>query len=168
LDSAYSPEKWRDLYITFGGSIAALTGLLFVATSLHAAEFAKKPHLRVRAFGNTFLLVGHLIISVLILAPQPVIWLGWELLVFNIFLFFAIQVRFHFHWTKAHEKTLRVRSTLGAVGTSLSGLSGVSLIMHRGGGLYVGLLGAFILTWVVVWNAFDMTIAPEPNKMHIA
>jgi hypothetical protein len=32
------PEVWKDFYLMLGGSIAALTGLLFVATSLHVVE----------------------------------------------------------------------------------------------------------------------------------
>src|SRR3954453_14969856 len=95
MDSAYQPEAWKDFYVMIGGSIAALSGLLFVATSLHIAEIGKTPHFRVRAFGNTFLLVGQLINSALVLTPQPLMWLGVELALFNLFMFVLIQVRFH-------------------------------------------------------------------------
>jgi hypothetical protein len=53
MDHAYNPEAWKEFYIMLGGSIAALTGLLFVATSLHVDEIGKRPHFTVRAFGNT-------------------------------------------------------------------------------------------------------------------
>jgi len=81
-----------------------------VAISLHIAEIAKMPHFRVRAFGNTFELVGQLINSALVLAPQPVIWLGIELALLSIFLFFIVQVRFQFTWAKAQARVETLRS----------------------------------------------------------
>jgi hypothetical protein len=32
MENAYQPEAWHNLYVMLGGSTAALTGLLFVAT----------------------------------------------------------------------------------------------------------------------------------------
>jgi hypothetical protein len=159
MDAAYHPEAWNELYVMLGGSIAALTGLLFVATSLHVAEIGKTPHFRVRVFGNTFTLVGHLINSALVLTPQPVVWLGIELTLFNIFLFFVVQVRFQIAWARAHAEVQLLRSGLGGLGALLSILGGVSLIVQFGGGLYLSALGTLILIWVVVWNAFSMMIA---------
>jgi hypothetical protein len=159
LHSAFHPEAWRDLYVMLGGSIAALTGLLFVAFSLHLAEIRKTPHFRVRAFGNTFELVGQLVNCALVLAPQPVMWLGIELLLFNTFLFFVVQVRFHLTWARAHARIELLRSSLGAVGGLLGVLGGASLMVHFGGGLYVCALGTLIMIWVVIWNAFSMMIA---------
>jgi hypothetical protein len=159
MEAAYQPEGWKELYVMLGGSIAALTGLLFVATSLHVAEIGKTPHFRVRAFGNTFTLVGHLINTALVLTPQPVTWLGVELALFNIFLFAVVQVRFHIIWARAHAPVELLRSTLGAIGALLGVLGGVSLIIRFGGGLYLCTLGTLILIWVVVWNAFSMMIA---------
>jgi hypothetical protein len=72
MDAAFNAELWKDFYVMLGGSLAALTGLLFVATSLHLDEVGKRPHFRVRAFGNTFSLVGHLINAGLVLAPLRV------------------------------------------------------------------------------------------------
>jgi hypothetical protein len=158
MDTAYHPEAWKDLYVMLGGAIAALTGLLFVATSLHVAAIGKTPHFRIRAFGNTFTLVGHLINAALVLTPQPVSWLGIELAVFNTFLFFVVQVRFHVTWAKAGMQLLLLRSILGASGQLLSILGGVSLMLQFGGGLYLSALGTLLLTWVVVWNAFSMMI----------
>jgi hypothetical protein len=142
-----------------GGSIAALTGLLFVATSLHVAEIAKTPHFRVRAFGNTFQLVGLLINAALVLTPQSVMWLGIELTLFNIFLFGIVQVRFQLTWARAHARVELLRSSLGVLGGLLEVLGGASLIVQFGGGLYVCALGTLVMIWVVIWNAFSMLIA---------
>jgi hypothetical protein len=159
MDAAYHPEAWKDLYVMLGGSLAALTGLLFVATSLHIAEIAKTPHFRTRAFGNTFELVGQLINTALVLTPQPVGWLGIELALFSTFLFFIVQVRFHIVWARAQAPVELLRSIPGAIGALLGILGGASLIVQFGGGLYLCALGTLILVWVVVWNAFDMMMA---------
>jgi hypothetical protein len=142
-----------------GGSVAALTGLLFVAFSLHPVEIGKRPHFRVRAFGNTFELVAQVISAALVLTPQPVAWLGAELALFNTFLFLVIQVRFHVSWARAGASVLLLRSALGALGGLLGMAGGASLIVRFGGGLYLSALGSLILIWVVVWNAFSMMIA---------
>jgi hypothetical protein len=144
-----------------GGSIAALTGLLFVATSLHVAEIAKTPHFKVRAFGNTFALVGQIIASALVLVPQSVMWLGIELTALNTLLFLLIQVRFQITWARAQEHVGPLRSSLGVLGGLLGILGGTSLIVRFGGGLYLCAFGALILTWVVVWNAFSMMMITD-------
>ena len=159
MESAYQPEAWKEFYVMIGGSIAALTGLLFLATSLHIAEIGKTPHFRVRAFGNTFQLVGQLVNSSLVLTPQPLMWLGVELALFNTFLFFVIQVRFHLAWARAKAPVELRRSIPGAIGGLLGVLGGASIIFQFGGGLYLSAIGILILIWVVIWNAFSMMIA---------
>jgi hypothetical protein len=159
MDSAYHAEAWKDYYLMFGGSAAALTGLLFVATSLHLAEISKTPHFRTRAFSNTFVLVGQFINSAMVLTPQPTIWLGIELALFNTFLFFVVTVRFHIAWAKARERVDLLRAVPGAIGSVLGVLGGASLIVEFGGGLYLSALGGLVLTWVIVWNAFSMMVA---------
>src|SRR3979409_840513 len=133
MEAAYHPEAWKDLYVMLGGSIAALTGLLFVAAALHIAEIGKTPHFRTRAFGNTFELVGQLINSALVLTPQPVVWLGIELALFNTFLVVILQVRFHIAWSRAHARIELLRSIPGAIGSLVGILGGVSLIVGFGG-----------------------------------
>jgi hypothetical protein len=164
MDSAYHPGVWKDFYLMLGGCIAALTGLLFVATSLHVAEINKTPHFRVRAFGNTFALVGQLIACALVLVPQSVMWLGIELTVLNTLLFLLIQVRYHITRVRAQAHVGRLRSFLGVLGGLLGILGGARLIGLFGGGLYLCALGALIMTWVVVWNAFSMMIASDTGS----
>jgi len=36
MNVAYAPHSWQSFYVTVGGAAAALTGLLFVAMSLHS------------------------------------------------------------------------------------------------------------------------------------
>jgi modulator of FtsH protease len=77
---------------THSGAIAALTGLLFVATSLHVERIAKTPHWARRAFANTFSLIGVMIEALLVLVPQPANWLGAELIVLNLFLLVMLML----------------------------------------------------------------------------
>jgi hypothetical protein len=48
MDS-FHPEQWHDFFIAVGGGAAALTGLGFVAMSLHLDVIARDPALRHRA-----------------------------------------------------------------------------------------------------------------------
>ena len=38
MPNVYNPEARHELYVTLGEATAALTGLLFVATSVHAEK----------------------------------------------------------------------------------------------------------------------------------
>jgi hypothetical protein len=70
VPNAYHPEAWHELYLTLGGALAALTGLLFVATSLHVDKIAQTPHWARRA------------LSCLILI-WVCVWNAWSLLIAN-------------------------------------------------------------------------------------
>jgi len=157
--NAYRPESWHDFYVMFGGSLAALTGLLFVATSMHIAEFSRVQHWRIRAFSNTFALIGQLIQSAIILIPQPIVWLGAELAALNLFMLFFISVRLYLVWRKANAKLPPFRMILGAVAWVLNMLGGLSLIAEAGGGLYLNAAGGLIVIWVCMWNAWSLLLA---------
>jgi hypothetical protein len=146
MDSDISPK-----HAMMGGSIAALTGLLFVATSLHVAKIVKTPHFRVLAFGNAFESVGQLINSALVLASQPLTWI--ELALFNTFVSFLVQVRFHLTWARVQARVQLLRSILGAIEALLgSSVAQASSSSSEEG--YLSSLAILILVWVVIWNAF--------------
>ena len=69
MNQAYHVEASREFCVVLCGSLDALTGSHFVATALRISKIARAPHWRVRAFSNTFSLVGLLIQSALILVP---------------------------------------------------------------------------------------------------
>ena len=77
-------DAWHDLYAMLGTSSAALIGLLFIATSLHLGEVVSNPGFRVRSYNQTLYLLTLLVEAVLILVPQPVPFLGAELMVLNL------------------------------------------------------------------------------------
>jgi hypothetical protein len=122
--------------IMLGGALAALTGLLSVAISIQINAISKTPHWRVRVFNNTFALIDLLIESSCVRMPQGRVFLGIELLVCNLFLFFFVPVRGFVHLSRLDAKmpTLRlvygmIAWLLGAVGEQVSSLrSGAACI----------------------------------------
>jgi hypothetical protein len=46
---ANDPAPWQDFYVMMGGANAALTGLVFVAISIHLREVLDHPLLKPRA-----------------------------------------------------------------------------------------------------------------------
>jgi hypothetical protein len=88
-------DAWQNLYVMLGTSSAALIGLLFVATSLHLGEVVSNPAFRVRSYNQTLYLLTLLVEAVLILVPQPVSFLGAELMVLNLMgLWFPISTSY--------------------------------------------------------------------------
>src|SRR5262245_66402997 len=88
---------WHDLYVMLGSSSAALIGLLFVAVSIHLGEVASNPGFRVRSYNQTLYLLTLLVEAVLVLIPQPVPFLGAELVVLNVVgLWFPISTSYTF------------------------------------------------------------------------
>src|SRR5471030_3422450 len=84
MHGPYQPDAWDDLYITLGGSSAALIGLLFVAATLHIREIVNNPMFKIRVQYSTLILIGTLIQAAAILTPQPARILGVELLALNL------------------------------------------------------------------------------------
>jgi hypothetical protein len=98
---AHLPGTWHELYVMLGTSSAALIGLLFVASSLHLAEVVNEEIYRLRAQYTALLLVGTLVQAAIVLTPQPMHFLGAELLATNVWgisvplnlLYKAIRIR---------------------------------------------------------------------------
>jgi hypothetical protein len=159
MTNAYHPEVWHELYVMLGGAIAALTGLLFVATSLHVEKIAKTPHWARRAFANTFSLIGVLIECVLILVPQPQVWLGYELIVLNLFLLFFLMAPLIRSWISTVPGLPPFRLFAGTAAWLLGATGGAGLIFHVAGGMFLVTASCLVLTWVCVWNAWSLLIA---------
>jgi len=79
--TAYEPAAWHDLFVTVGGSAAALSGLILVAVSINLREIIARVHLPVRAGETLSILVALLLPSLFLLAPgQGRTVLGTEIL----------------------------------------------------------------------------------------
>lgn len=159
MPNAYHPESWHELYVTMGGALAALTGLLFVATSLHVEKIAQTPHWARRAFTNTFSLIGALTESLLILVPQPATWLGYELIGLNLFALIVLMVPLIRSWLKTVPGLPPLRLFGGTAAWVIGAAGGAGLIVHAGGGMFLVTASCMILIWVCVWNAWSLLIA---------
>lgn len=159
MPNAYHPEAWHELYVTLGGAIAALTGLLFVATSLHVEKIAKIPHWSRRTFTNTFALIGVLIESILILMPQPPSWLGYELIALNLFLLFFLMVPLIRSWITTVDGLPPLRLFAGSMAWLLGAAGGAGLIIQAGGGMFLITASCIVLIWVCVWNSWSLLFA---------
>jgi hypothetical protein len=140
-----------------GGAAAALTGLLFVAMSLHVKAITADPLYGSRAVGTLLSLITLLFIAGAVLIPgQSLTALGIEVEAAAIF--FVAQT------AGAVVRTLRspqrrdrsrLRTTLEGVGAGiwivLFVASGISLIAHGGGGLF---LLAAVMPFMFGWNVY--------------
>ena len=77
--NAYEPQEWQNLFVMVGGAAAALTGLLFVAMSLHSKTITANPLYVSRAAGTLMSLLTQLFIAGAVLIPgQSLTALGVE------------------------------------------------------------------------------------------
>lgn len=159
MPSAYHPEAWHELYVMLGGAIAALTGLLFVATSLHVEKITKTPHWGRRAFTNTFSLIGILFECALVLVPQSPVWLGYELIALNLFLLLFLMTPLIRSWIATVAGLPPLRLFAGTAAWLLGTAGGAGLIVHSGGGMILVTVSCIVLIWVCMWNAWSLLIA---------
>jgi hypothetical protein len=90
MEGIHHPEHWEGLYVVIGTSAGALVGLLFIVMSLHFAEIRGRTddNMRLTIEGgrnNTYHLLTVLIEAALVLTPQPIAFLGAELVLINLF-----------------------------------------------------------------------------------
>ena len=154
---AYNPADWHDFYVMTGGAAAALAGLLFVAMSLHAKEIQANRFYIGRATGTLMSLASQLLLSGSVLIPgQPLSLLGLEV---------EATALYFLAWTV--RATITTRREAAAVATTLTHrlfeqlggsiwivlfvATGISLLIHEGGGLY---LLAVVMFFMFAWNIY--------------
>jgi hypothetical protein len=90
MESTYKPDLWHDLFVMIGTSAGALVGLLFVVMSLHLSKISDRADVNMRAIidgarYNTIHLLVVLVEAAVVLTPQPLTWIGIELVAINVF-----------------------------------------------------------------------------------
>ena len=159
---AYDSSAWQNFYVMAGGAAAALTGLLFVAMSLHAKAIIAHPVLGNRAVGTLISLITQLAIAGAVLSPgQSILALGVEVEIAAVFWAIFSTTSVILAWeslrVSATRSALRVtlETTAGLIWLILFLASGLSLILRVGGGFYVlALLMLFMFGWnvYVCWS----------------
>jgi hypothetical protein len=155
--SAYDPQGWHDFYVMVGGAAAALTGLLFVAMSLHSKAITADPLYGSRAVGTLLSLITLLFIAGAVLIPgQSLTALGIEVEAAAIFFVAQTTVAVVRTLRSPHRRgRSRLRTTLEGIGAGiwivLFVASGISLMAHAGGGLF---LLAAVMPFMFGWNVY--------------
>jgi hypothetical protein len=158
MDPAYEPEVWHDFYLMVGAAGAALTGLIFVAMTLHLRPVLRDPWHRGRAGSSLLALMSIVLISGAVLVPgQPLAALGVEVIVIALASpLFAIRGITHLPGSNRAGPSTEL--LVGVVAATLAILGGVSLITRVGGGLWLLLPGAAIALGSSVWNAWRLLV----------
>jgi len=166
-------EGWHELYITLGGSAAALTGLLFVAVSLHAAYFANPRFDHVRAAAEHALMsyLAILAISICMLIPrQDRPWLGAELTLLGLaslvwLWLFGGRVRrrvdFQRGPTPGEWQVIFISSGICSVGLLVAGLA--TATTGAAWPLYLLPVIAFLLLTSGVWISLQLVLRVPDN-----
>jgi hypothetical protein len=162
LEKAYLPEFWHEAYVVLGTGAAALAGLVIVAASVRADHVMGARHLRVRARNNTLSMISLLGGSILVLLPQDPTWLGVELIVFHL-AWVALPASTIVHELRNPSRSPLHLAVLAAAFYIFSAISGASLIIRWGGGLYLMTAAYFGYLLITVLNAYRLLLQPDPN-----
>jgi hypothetical protein len=161
----YTVDEWHDFYVMVGGAAAVLTGLVFVGISIHLRSVIATPLFRARARYLTAGLLLSLLTSGFVLVPrQSVTVLGGELIALGVALAagFAVPLaRLVFQSDGDAPVDSQIRQVSGFVGIALWILSGVSLILRRGGGLYLLMAGVLLAIATCIGGAWSLLAGAE-------
>src|SRR5690242_5139730 len=154
---AYETGAWQNFFVMTGGAAAALTGLLFVAMSLHAKAIMANRFFIGRAVGTLMSLASQLLLSGAVLLPGQPLWLlGAEVEAAALFFLFWLIRQI----VTAEQNAPPVAATLthkimerggGSAWIVLFNAAGLSLLFRYGGGLY---LLAVVMFFMFAWNIY--------------
>jgi hypothetical protein len=171
-ESVASIDAWRDLYVMLGTSSAALIGLLFVAMSIHLGDVVSNPGFRVRSYNQTLYLLTLLVEAVLVLTPQPVPFLGAELVVLNVVgLWFPISTSYTFlykHRDNSYRGGMKMSRAIPFSVAYLLGIAGgIALIQGSHWGMYVVTISYTTLLVTVVLGTWSIMLGLEQKELAV-
>jgi hypothetical protein len=161
MSGAHLSEAWRDLYLMLGTSSAALIGLLFVASTLHVREIVSVEMFKVRVQNTMLVMVGTLIQATAILTPQPLQFLGAELLLLNLWgLWFPLSLLYKTARMNARERGgfSFYRGIFFTTGYLIGIAGSIALIVGPEWGLYLVTISYAHSLVAAVWNAWMMML----------
>jgi modulator of FtsH protease len=154
-------EAWQNFFLAQVGASAALAGLIFVSVSLSLNQIIGSKTLPALAFRALVLLLQILIISSLMLVPQDMRWVGFEVLgigtlVWLTILYFDIRTLF------AAGKEYFLRAANRMVMSEFAGLlyvvAGYHTVMTGGQGIYWLVPAVFCAYAVAMLDAWVLLI----------
>jgi modulator of FtsH protease len=162
VESGYAPTDWVALCAAEVAAAAALTGLVFVSVSINLERIMRYPTLPDRALEAILLFSVVVLTSMLVLVPgQSITLLGAELLLVSVLSWAAVAYIHLRSLTDPGARGYIPQRIAYAVLTELAmlafALSGLTLVVHAGGGLYwlvpatiLALTGAVLSAWVLL------------------
>ena len=165
-------DAWQNLYVMLGTSSAALIGLLFIATSIHLGEVVSNPGFRVRSYNQTLYLLTLLVEAIFILVPQPVSFLGAELMALNLVgLWIALSTSYTFiykHRDDSHRGGMKMSRAIPLTGAYLLGIAGgITLIQGSRWGMYIVTVSYTTLLVTVVLGAWSTMVGIEQRQLDV-
>jgi hypothetical protein len=134
---AYDPAQWHEFFVMLGSAAAALAGLVFVGLSLHAAAVAKDAMHSWSARNLTAGILYVTVVCALMLTPGQPRWvLGVELIAGGLLIGAMFATPLVLFLPRLPIET-KLRMTVAVCACVVSVYSGISLIAHAGGGLYL-------------------------------
>ena len=165
-------DAWHDLYVMLGTSSAALIGLLFIATSIHLDEVVSNPGFRVRSYNQTLYLLTLFVEAILILVPQPVSFLGAELMVLNLVgLWIALSTSYTFiykHRDDRHRGGMKMSRAIPLTVAYLLGFAGgMTISQSSRWGMYIVTVSYTTLLVTVVLGAWSTMVGIEQRQLDV-
>jgi hypothetical protein len=138
---------WGELYVMLGTSSAALIGLLFVASSLHLKAMVDHPVLRTRSRNLTLHLTVMLVQATAVLTPQPLRFLGVEVIIVNVCgLILPLTFLYRTIFRPARRR---------AKASGFSLYMGLAYIL----GYAIGIVGGVALSQSLIWGLYLVTFS---------
>ena len=122
--------EWQNFYVMMGSANAALTGLVFVALSIHLRAVLEHPLLKPRAVIALTVLATQIVIAAIVLTPQSPNLMGIEIFALNAS-FLVVELR------QRRSIVVNQASLISFAIRLLYLYSAVSLFLGVGGGFYV-------------------------------
>ena len=178
MDSTFKPELWHDLFIMIGTAAGSLVGLLFIVMSLHIDRISKRTDVNIRAtidgaYYNTIHLLLVLAEAAVVLTPQPLSFIGAELIVINIFGLRGPVAFSYRYWGKhiaiSHQSDFPLALILTIAAAYLLGIAGgVAAFKLLDWSLYlvaascvVKIVRSVLTAWMLMFSALQTKAAGE-------
>jgi hypothetical protein len=157
----YDPAAWQAFCQALVGAAAALTGLLFVAVSLNLERILEHPNfLPPRAAETLAAVLVVLIACALTLVPQNTRLLGVELVVIALALLAVTPRQLATRRERPEDPAAwhRSRMVTTAAPAIPTAITGISLIVRWGGGLYWLVPAALLGIAAGVWSGWVLLV----------
>ena len=179
MESICKPELWHDLFVMIGTSAGALVGLLFIVVSLHFTKISERSDHNMRATidgarYNTIHLLVVMVEAAAVLTPQPLSFMGAELIAINIFglrgpLAFSFRY-FGKHITISHRGGFPTGLILTIIAAYLLGIAGsVGVFMLMDWGLYlvaascvIKIVRSVLTAWMLMFGMLQARQSVSP------